>query len=216
MTSAPTGYSAAENAADMSDLTAAHRGYEYQDLMEAGHVVDLLLDGIARAYVDEKLVTDDRFGDLTVINPDRCREHTQFKHSDEEDSLGYTTFTTDNRGLRLDRLVMAAIADRDDPGAGATAHRLRIVMRDAPPDDDALNAVMVPARPSDTPFLPGITPHVYVSTRKPSSEGSPCPRGADAGRVTVSVSWPAVTRPRPSRTWNGCATTWWWKSAHRP
>ncbi|MEU3597135.1 ATP-binding protein [Streptomyces sp. NPDC006798] len=140
----------------MSDLTAAHRGYEYQDLMEAGRFVDLLLGGIARVHVDEKLVTDDRFDDLTVINADGSRERTQFKHSDEKDPLGYATFTTDDRGLRLDRLVAAAVADRDGPGAGAAAHRLRIVMRDAPPDHEALNAVMVPARSSDMPFLPGM------------------------------------------------------------
>lgn len=145
-----------ENVTDMSDLTAAHRGYEYQDLMEAGRIVDLLLGGIARVLVDEKLVTDDRFDDLTVINTDGSRERTQFKHSDEKDPLAYTTFTTDDRGLRLDRLVAAAIADRDGPGAGATAHRLRIVMRNAPPDDDALNTVMVPARSSDAPFLAGM------------------------------------------------------------
>ncbi|MGC0405168.1 hypothetical protein RKD27_007812 [Streptomyces sp. SAI-126] len=145
-----------ENAANMSDLTAAHRGYEYQDLMEAGRVVDLLLGGIARVHVDEKLVTDDRFDDLTVINADGSRERTQFKHSDAEDPLGYTTFTTDDRGLRLDRLVAAAVADRDGAGAGAPAHQLRIVTRNAPPDDDALNAVMVPARSSDAPFLPGM------------------------------------------------------------
>ncbi|MBB4930686.1 hypothetical protein F4561_001506 [Lipingzhangella halophila] len=140
----------------MSDLTAAHRGYEYQDLMEAGRVVDLLLGGIARVHVDEKLVTDDRFDDLTVINADGSRERTQFKHSDEEGPLGYATFTTDSRGLMLDRLVAAAVADRDGPGAGATAHRLRIVMRDAPPDDAVLNAMMVPARSSDALFLTGM------------------------------------------------------------
>ncbi|MFG3261802.1 AAA family ATPase [Streptomyces bobili] len=153
---APAGCLKVENVADMSDLTAAHRGYEYQDLMEAGRVVDLLLGGIVRVHVDEKLVTDDRFDDLTVINADGSRERIQFKHSDEEDPLGYTTFTTDDRGLRLDRLVAAAVADRDGPGAGAIAHRLRIVMRNAPPDDDALNSVMVPARSSDAPFLPGM------------------------------------------------------------
>ncbi|MGW8597613.1 AAA family ATPase [Streptomyces sp. NPDC055893] len=141
----------------MSDLTAAHRGYEYQDLMEAGRVVDLLLGGIVRVHVDEKLVTDDRFDDLTVINADGSRERTQFKHSDEQVPLGYATFTIDDhRGLGLDRLVAAAVADRDGPGADATAHRLRIVMRDAPPDHEALNAVMVPARSSDVPFLPGM------------------------------------------------------------
>lgn len=82
--SAPAGCLTVENANDMSDLTAAHRGYEYQDLMEVYRVVDLLLGGIARVHVDKKLVTDDRFDDLTVINADGSRERTQFKHSDEK------------------------------------------------------------------------------------------------------------------------------------
>ncbi|MFF5546264.1 AAA family ATPase [Streptomyces olivaceoviridis] len=141
----------------MGDLTAAHRGYEYQDLLEACRVVDLLLGGIVAVHVDEKLVPDDRFDDLTVIGADGCRERTQFKHSDNDDHpLAYDTFTSDGRGLRLDRLVAAAVADRDGPGTSAHTIRLRIVMRDAPPDDAVLRAVMVPARASDAPFLAGM------------------------------------------------------------
>ncbi|MFJ2824687.1 AAA family ATPase [Streptomyces toxytricini] len=141
----------------MGDLTAAHRGYEYQDLLEACRVVDLPLGGIVAVHVDEKLVPDDRFDDLTVIGADGCRERTQFKHSDNDDHpLAYDTFTSDGRGLRLDRLVAAAVADRDGPGASARTVRLRIVMRDAPPDDAVLRAVMVPARASDAPFLAGM------------------------------------------------------------
>ncbi|MEV5885364.1 ATP-binding protein [Streptomyces sp. NPDC052020] len=141
----------------MGDLTAAHRGYEYQDLLEACRVVDLPLGGIVAVHVDEKLVPDDRFDDLTVIGADGCRERTQFKHSDNDDQpLAYDTFTSDGRGLRLDRLVATAAADRDGPGASARTVRLRIVMRDAPPDDAVLRAVMVPARASDAPFLAGM------------------------------------------------------------
>ncbi|MGW3397319.1 AAA family ATPase [Streptomyces hydrogenans] len=141
----------------MGDLTAAHRGYEYQDLLEACRVVDLPLGGIVAVHVDEKLVKDDRFDDLTVIGADGCRERTQFKHSDNDDHpLPYSAFTSDSRGLRLDCLVKAAIADRDGPGASARTVQLRIVMRDAPPDDAVLSAVMVPARASDAPFLAGM------------------------------------------------------------
>lgn len=141
----------------MGDLTAAHRGYEYQDLLEACRVVDLPLGGIVAVHVDEKLVPDDRFDDLTVIGADGCRERTQFKHSDNDDHpLAYSTFTSDSRGLQLDRLVAAAVADRDGPGASARTVRLRIVMRDAPPDDAVLRNVMVPARASDAPFLAGM------------------------------------------------------------
>ncbi|MFJ3927472.1 AAA family ATPase [Streptomyces sp. NPDC090022] len=141
----------------MGDLTAAHRGYEYQDLLEACRLVDLPLGGIVAVHVDEKLVPDDRFDDLTVIGVDGCRERTQFKHSDNDDHpLAYSTFTSDSRGLQLDRLVAAAVADRDGPGASARTVRLRIVMRDAPPDDAVLRKVMVPARASDAPFLAGM------------------------------------------------------------
>lgn len=142
----------------MGDLTAAHRGYEYQDLLEACRLVDMLLGMVVAVHVDEKLVLDDRFDDLTAMNNAGLRERTQFKHTDNDDhSLSLATFTTDARGLRLDRLVAAAVADRDGPGSSAAAINLRIIMRDAGPEDAALKAVMIPADASHAPFLPGMT-----------------------------------------------------------
>ena len=93
----------------MADLTRAHRGYEYQDLLVACRLVDMLLDTVVEAHVDKKLVKDDRFDDLTVRDASGHWERSQFKHTDAEDSpLKLNTFTTDARSLRLDRLVAAA------------------------------------------------------------------------------------------------------------
>jgi len=103
----------------MPNLTAAHRGYEYQDLLVAARLVDMMLGTIVKVHVDEKLLPDDRFDDLTTIDATAHRERTQFKHTENEDQpLTLATFASDARSLRLDRLVATALADRDGPGAG--------------------------------------------------------------------------------------------------
>ena len=50
----------------MSSLTAAHRGYEYQDLFVACRLVDVLLGSVVEVRVDQKLVDDDVFDDLST------------------------------------------------------------------------------------------------------------------------------------------------------
>ncbi len=103
----------------MTNLTAAHRGYEYQDLLVAARLVDMMLGTIVKVHIDEKLLPDDRFDDLTTIDATAYRERTQFKHTENEDQpLTLATFASDARSLRLDRLVATALADRDGPGAG--------------------------------------------------------------------------------------------------
>ena len=95
----------------MTGLTAAHRGYEYQDLMAACRFVDVVLGTTHVVLVDEKLFTGDRFDDLTVWDDDG-RERTQFKHTDSDDkTLTLATFTGDKRDLRLDLLVKALEED---------------------------------------------------------------------------------------------------------
>jgi hypothetical protein len=142
----------------MPSLTAAHRGYEYQDLMAACRLVDVLLGFVASVYVDEKLVPDDRFDDLTILEDAGHRERTQFKHTDNDDlPLTLETFTNDSRDLRLDRLVAAATADRDGPGSPAPSCSFRVVLRDAAPADDRLLAVLKPASPDPGPFLDGMS-----------------------------------------------------------
>ena len=138
-------------------LQAAHRGYEYQDLLAASRLVDLVLGTLSAAHVDVKQVGDDRFDDLTVLTVDGRRERTQFKHTDNDDKpLAVETFTTDGRDLRLDRLVAAAVADREGPGSSAADLAFRIVLRDTRPVDDALTAVLVPADPDPGPFVAGM------------------------------------------------------------
>lgn len=47
-------------------LNAAHRGYNYQDLLVAIRLVDVLLDSITAINVDEKLVRDFQHGVQTT------------------------------------------------------------------------------------------------------------------------------------------------------
>lgn len=138
----------------MPSLNAAHRGYEYQDLLVAARLVDVALGNLASVRVDEKLVDDDRFDDLTTIDLEGVRERVQFKHSDnDERPITLSTFTGDTRDLALDRLVAAAVADRDGPGNGASGHLFRMVLRDGPPVDESLLRVLRPASPEWGPYL---------------------------------------------------------------
>jgi hypothetical protein len=141
----------------VTGLTAAHRGYEYQDLMTACRLVDVVLGTAHGILVDEKLFTGDRFDDLTAWDDER-RERTQFKHTDSDDKpLTLATFTGDKRDLRLDLLVRAAAADRAGLGASAAPAAYRILLRDTRPVDEGLLAVLRPAAPDPGPYQPGMT-----------------------------------------------------------
>lgn len=57
--------------------------------------MEMLLGTVIQAHVDENLVSDNRFDDLT-IETDRRRERTQFKHIDNDDRpLSLTKATSD-------------------------------------------------------------------------------------------------------------------------
>jgi hypothetical protein len=123
-------------------LGPAHRGYEYQDLLIATRLVDVLLGGIACVAVDHKETPDDVFDHLTVVNDDGLRARTQFKHRDDGDApLALRTFTTDERRLRLDRLVASAAADRASAPTD-TRFEFRLVLSAARPDDGRLGRVL--------------------------------------------------------------------------
>ena len=147
----------------MTNLTAAHRGYEYQDLLIACRLVDMLLGSILHAQVDEKLVQDDRFDDLSTLDVSGARERTQFKHTENTDRpLTLVTFTTDGRGLRLDHLMSSILADRSGPGRDASGLRYRIVLRDAPAIDQNLAAVLQSLEKNDPgPFIPALGTQRY-------------------------------------------------------
>lgn len=170
----------------MADLTAAHRGYEYQDLLAAARLVDVMLGTVVEAHVDEKLIADDRFDDLTTVDATGHRERTQVKHTGNEDQpLALATFTIDTRGLRLDRLVAAALSDRDGPGAGAREFTFRVVFRDAAPSDGWLLAVLRPADSDPGPFLRGM----------PSLRMRFDPEALWSGSVTAGTEPEAATNP---------------------
>jgi PadR family transcriptional regulator len=96
----------------MASLTAAHRGYEYQDLLVACRLVDMLLGTVVQVHVDEKLTVDDRFDDLSTIDVDGHRERTQFKHTENADRpLSHRP--TNSNGVWSSLLLMPA---------GATLH----------------------------------------------------------------------------------------------
>jgi hypothetical protein len=142
----------------MASLTAAHRGYEYQDLLVACRLVDVLLGSVVQVHVDEKLTEDDRFDDLSTIDVDGRRERTQFKHTENADRpLSLATFTTEARGLRLDRVITSILADRGGPGQHAKSFSYRILFRDIAPVDPALTAVLRPIEQDDPGgFVPGV------------------------------------------------------------
>ncbi len=141
----------------LSRLAPAHRGYEFQDLLVAGRFVDILLGNVVEARCDEKLVPDDRFDDLTTTDVNGKRERAQFKHTENDDRpLTLDTFTTDRRGLRLDRLLYSMLADRNGPGSQAGDTTFRVVLRDQRPTDPKLIAVMAPLTSDPGPYLPAM------------------------------------------------------------
>ena len=141
----------------MANLDAAHRGYAYQDLLVACKLVDVLLGTIVEVSVDEKLVPADRLDDLTTLDAAESRERLQIKHTDNaERALSLATFTRDHRQLQLDSVIASVLADRDGPGATASAHSYRIVLRDGAPTDPRLASVLIPASVDPGPFVPGM------------------------------------------------------------
>ena len=141
----------------MAALELAHRGYEYQDLLVACRLVDVMLGSIKTAHVDEKFVLEDRFDDLTTVDEAGHRERVQVKYTADIDRLlTLATFTNDVRQLRLDRLLATAMADRDGPGIGATESSFRIVLRDAVPTDARLLDILKPTASDPGPFVRGM------------------------------------------------------------
>jgi hypothetical protein len=146
------------NVASEAMLQAAHRGYEYQDLMVALRLVDLVLGTVSSAEVDVKLVTDDRFDDLTIVESSGRRVRTQFKNRDDAlIPLSLATFTSDTRDLRLDRLIASAIADRSQFANSIDGVQFRIVLRDACPIDPKLLGVLKAAATEVSPYVMGLT-----------------------------------------------------------
>ena len=141
----------------MSSLESAHRGYEYQDLMVACRLVDVLLGSITMAQVDKKLVPGDRFDDLTTVDQSGLRERVQVKHTDHAGQpLAVSTFASETRQLRLDELIRVALDDKDGPGADANDHCFRVILMEAAPTDPRLVAVLGSPDSDPGPFVRGM------------------------------------------------------------
>lgn len=90
----------------MGNLGAAHRGYNYQDLVTAYHFALALTQKFESVTVDRKENSDDRFDDLTLHKPDSVLRR-QIKSSEAADKRlelkHLTTVTSSN--LEIDALV---------------------------------------------------------------------------------------------------------------
>jgi len=140
-----------------SQLGAAHRGYEYQDLVVATKLVDLLLGSISSASVDQKLSDSDRFDDLTTVDKSGHQQRVQVKYQDHPSvPLSLREFTKDKRRLALDELVKSAIADRERLVGHEGGCSFRIFSNHTVPDDPKLSRALLPADPDPGPFFPGL------------------------------------------------------------
>lgn len=72
---------------DKLGLSSAHQGYEYQDLLTAYFILkEILSSNLDSTFdIDKKHYSDDRFDDLTIINP-KGIERKQIKYSNEDTS----------------------------------------------------------------------------------------------------------------------------------
>ena len=159
----------------MSPLAPAHQGYEYQDLLVACRLVDVMLDSVQTIYVDQKLTCPhDTFDDLTTLSEHNgLRERVQIKHTRRVgQTLTLSTFTTTSRRLRLDHVVSTALADRNESDNRTRHSRFRIVLRDAPPTDPKLLEILGYADPDPGPFVPGINTARMAFSAEALWEGS--------------------------------------------
>jgi len=122
----------------MGSLSAAHRGYAYQDLVTAYLLVRALVHQHEAVIVDRKTVEDDRFDDLEVTaNGTRIRR--QLKSSLTPDvALKLQDFTGNASSLRFDRLVQTFTHAGID---AADEYRLCATWQ-APVITDALSALI--------------------------------------------------------------------------
>lgn len=138
-------------------LAPAYKGYEYQDLLVAVRLIDQMLGSIVGVCVDKKLVPGDIFDDLTTVDHAGCRERTQIKYTaNTSQVLTLGTFTQKARGLRLDHVISAVLADRDKHAGNYGEVLYRVVMRDLPPADSWLCSAQQPNGPDPGPFMRGM------------------------------------------------------------
>ena len=68
-----------------------------------------MLRPVVEIRVDERLLQNDVFDNLTTVDAAGCRERTQIKHTTNEGHpLALATFTGDGRSFRLDCVIATA------------------------------------------------------------------------------------------------------------
>ena len=149
-------------------LSAAYRGYQYQDLVVACALIDGLVESFDHAVVDKKLLADDRFDDLEVSSGGH-RRRTQVKwHVTEGRHLELQDLTTDRIRTRIDALVSTYAGDP----APADEYRLTLTYG-APTDEELADCLVLD---EDTyPLLRRVTTQRY--------------------RVDPSLAWPVGQEP---------------------
>lgn len=142
-------------------LASAHRGYQYQDLVTALALVDVVLGRILTPAVDRKFFEQDIFDDLTTITVAGSRQRLQIKHaSDSNKPLDLTSFSTQRRGIRLDHLVTAITRDSDFFPTLADQTIYRLIFTDIAPIDSSLCELLQPVKNAGGPTglgLPTVT-----------------------------------------------------------
>ena len=105
----------------------------------------------------KKLVPNDVFDDLTTVDSTGYRERIQIKHTAKAiKALTPATFTQDARGLRLNLVISAVLADRERHLGQSENVLYRIVMRDSPPANSWLCSAEQATRPDPGPFVGGM------------------------------------------------------------
>lgn len=125
-----------------SPLSAAHRGYVYQDVVTAYLFICCLVQRHERITVDRKTVEDDRFDDIEVI-ADGYKLRRQLKSSEKiTRPLAFADFDNTNSSLRFDRLVNTFLYSEDET---ATEEYRLCATWQYPDIDDPIIELLMPA-----------------------------------------------------------------------
>ena len=125
-------------------LSAAHQGYQYQDLVAACVLVRSLVESYDMVIVDRKLFAQDRFDDLEIRSRGRrCRVQVK-SHTVDDRRLQLADLTTDHVSTRIDTLVTTCA----DDASPADEYRLSVTY--AAPTDQGLADCLVPDQDLDS------------------------------------------------------------------
>ena len=136
----------ARAALQRGSLSAAHRGYAYQDLVAAYLLVRSLVERFEEIVVDRKVVDDDRFDDIEVTAAG-IRIRRQVKSSkDASTALSFSDFNLAGSSLRFDRMVNTLTAEGTQ---NADEYRLSATWQ-PPGQTDQLTGLLVSSNDSGT------------------------------------------------------------------